>query len=112
MTTIALSIEGMTCGHCIATVRKALATIPDVEEVTVALGTAVLRVPSAQASELADAAARVVTDAGYPATPAAPDPRRVSAPAALAAITAAESPTADGCCAPSPESMTHSRPRL
>jgi copper chaperone len=31
---ITLDIEGMSCGHCVAAVRKALSAVPGVKEVT------------------------------------------------------------------------------
>ena len=34
---VALSITGMTCGHCVAAVKKALAAVPGVEAVEVTL---------------------------------------------------------------------------
>ncbi|MBS1244912.1 MAG: Heavy-metal-associated domain, partial [Deltaproteobacteria bacterium] len=34
---VALAITGMTCGHCVAAVKKALAAMPGVEEVEVTL---------------------------------------------------------------------------
>jgi copper chaperone CopZ len=37
MERVALAITGMTCGHCVAAVKKALAAIPGVGEVEVTL---------------------------------------------------------------------------
>ena len=34
---VALAITGMTCGHCVAAVKKALAAVPGVEAVEVTL---------------------------------------------------------------------------
>ncbi len=40
MQNVTLSIEGMTCGHCVGRVRNALVAVPGVGEVQVALGSA------------------------------------------------------------------------
>lgn len=37
---VALAITGMTCGHCVAAVKKALAEVPGVGEVEVTLSPA------------------------------------------------------------------------
>lgn len=34
---VVLAIEGMTCGHCVAAVKKAIAAVPGVGEVEVTL---------------------------------------------------------------------------
>lgn len=62
-----LSISGMKCGGCVATVEQALRAQAGVESVEVSLDNA-----SAVITGQADAAvlAKAVTDAGYPAEPA------------------------------------------
>lgn len=40
MTTLAMQISGMTCGHCVKAVREALATVPGVEVRAVEIGSA------------------------------------------------------------------------
>jgi copper chaperone len=65
MDQIRLEIDGMNCGHCVATVRTALATVPGVQVVDVSIGQASVMLDPAQASiaALLDA----VQDAGYEA---------------------------------------------
>jgi copper chaperone len=63
---IKLKIEGMTCGHCVMSVQKALAAVPGVEgsvEVTLKPGQAVVAgAPSP------DALIAAVAEEGYTAT--------------------------------------------
>ncbi|WP_321797852.1 heavy metal translocating P-type ATPase [Burkholderia sp. BCC1988] len=71
-TTIELDIDGMTCASCVSRVEKALAKVPGVTRATVNLATERATVDAAadvSASQLADA----VRQAGYGATPLAPD---------------------------------------
>lgn len=65
MTEYHLKIDGMSCGHCVATVRKALAAVPGVEVRDVQIGTANVAIDSAQASvaTVVDA----IQDVGYDA---------------------------------------------
>ncbi len=62
MSTIKLKINGMTCGHCVASVNQALQAVPGVSKVNVALGQAMI-------SGEADAALllKAVEQAGYQA---------------------------------------------
>jgi copper chaperone CopZ len=65
---VELMLKGMSCGHCVAAVRKRLAGIPGVSAVEVTLDPprAVATIdPDAVAPEALAAAA---TDEGYPAT--------------------------------------------
>jgi len=94
MNTVTLSVEGMTCGHCVASVRKALAAVPGAQITAVTLGAAVLDVPDSNPVEVAKAAIAAVTAAGYPA----------SLSANLPGNTAASSNAS--CCAPA----THIHP--
>lgn len=95
MTTISLSIEGMTCGHCVATVRKALATVPDAQDAQVGLGFATLRVPDDMQADAAEAAVRAITDAGYAATRGTTNADSLAAQNTTAG--------AASCCAPASE---------
>lgn len=63
MKTIELNIEGMTCGHCVMSVKKALAKVPGSSVLKAEIGTAVVAIDEALAGEqdLVDA----VADAGY-----------------------------------------------
>jgi copper chaperone len=65
MTELHLKIDGMSCGHCVATVRKVLAAVPGVDVKDVQIGTANIAIDPAQVSvaTLIDA----VQDAGYDA---------------------------------------------
>ena len=66
MTTV-FSVEKMMCGGCEANVKKALADVASVESVTVDLDAKTVTVEGdIDASEIAS----VITEAGYPATPA------------------------------------------
>ncbi len=66
MKTANLKIDGMTCGHCVATVRKALETVDGATVDSVDVGSA--KVSFDPQSTSADALAHAVADAGYPAT--------------------------------------------
>lgn len=63
---VTLHIEGMSCGHCLNAVNRALRSIPGVEVESVQIGRADLRYDERTTSPGAVEAA--VTDAGYPAT--------------------------------------------
>ena len=64
-----LKIEGMTCGHCVASVKQALLELDGVKVENVAVGTATVEYDPAVAS--ADQIAEAIGDAGYRATPSA-----------------------------------------
>lgn len=68
MTSLTLHIDGMSCGHCLNTVNKALARAPGVRLKTLQMGRAELEFDPA-VTDLA-AIVAVVDDAGYRATPA------------------------------------------
>lgn len=63
MHTTSLAIDGMSCGHCVAHVRKALAAIPGVQVDDVAIGSATIRHAADAAS--AEDIAKAVRSAGY-----------------------------------------------
>ena len=63
---VTLHIEGMSCGHCLNAVNRALATLPGVEIESVQMGRATLRYDERTTSPEALEAA--VADAGYRAT--------------------------------------------
>lgn len=62
---VTLSIDGMTCGHCVAAVTQALEAVDGVRTEQVAIGSASVGFDAARSS--AEAIARAVSDAGYPA---------------------------------------------
>ena len=68
MSTITLHIEGMSCGHCLNAVHKALGAIAGAKVESVQIGRAVIE--SAPGGPTAEALAAAVTRAGYRATPA------------------------------------------
>jgi len=68
MQNLILHIEGMSCGHCLNAVNKALTSLDGVEIDSVKIGRAELRFDPAKIDPSRIAAA--VTDEGYRATPA------------------------------------------
>jgi copper chaperone len=66
-----LAIEGMTCSHCVAAVQRALAAVPGVVAVRVALGSAQLDIESVAPAQVVSDAIHAVERAGYDATAAA-----------------------------------------
>jgi Cu+-exporting ATPase len=84
METITLSIAGMSCSHCVASVRSALAAVPGVAVEDVRLGSATVRGDATPATTAALLAA--VEDAGYEATVG-----DAPAPAGLTTLTARRS---------------------
>jgi copper chaperone CopZ len=59
-----LSIDGMSCGHCVARVNKALTAVPGVKVEKVDIGSATLEYDPARATVAAITAA--LDEAGYP----------------------------------------------
>lgn len=68
MTTTSYQISGMTCGHCVSSVRSEVAGVPDVVDVQVDLASGRLTVTSAQPVATAQIEA-AVEEAGYQLTP-------------------------------------------
>lgn len=69
--TTTLAVSGMSCGHCVAAVKEALADVAGVADRTVAVGSATLAIdPAARPVEdtIADAIS-AIRDAGYDAAP-------------------------------------------
>lgn len=58
------TVTGMTCGHCVASVREEVAEIPGVTDVAVDLESGALTVTSAEPLE-AGAVRAAVEEAGY-----------------------------------------------
>lgn len=94
-----LSIDGMTCGHCVQAVTNALAAVPGVAVRTVAVGSAQITAPDGLTVARAMAA---LDDAGYPAR--ASESRTGSAARAAAGAACCGSaatsvaPKGRGCC--------------
>jgi copper chaperone CopZ len=69
MNRTSLKIDGMSCGHCVASVKKALEHLDGVRVENVSSGAATVEYDPNDASPAKIAEA--VSDAGYTATPAA-----------------------------------------
>ncbi len=69
MERMALKIDGMSCGHCVATVTKALNAVTGVTVERVTVGSATVDYDPSVATPSGVASA--VAKAGYPAVPAA-----------------------------------------
>ena len=65
MTRVSLAVEGMSCGHCVARVKKELAVLPGVEVNKVDIGRAEIELAPTLQSIAAVTAA--LGSAGYPA---------------------------------------------
>jgi len=67
MKDLSISIEGMSCSHCLNAINQTLHGMPGVEIKSIQMGRAEVRYDEAQigAEELAQA----ITEAGYTATP-------------------------------------------
>jgi len=60
-----LSINGMSCGHCVSRVKQTLAALPGVQVNDVDIGAATVTYDASM--ESAEAIANAVSEAGYPA---------------------------------------------
>jgi copper chaperone CopZ len=65
MAEVTLHIEGMSCGHCLNAVSRALNGVPGIQVKTVQIGRAEVTIPGTTDPEQV---AKVVSDAGYRAT--------------------------------------------
>ena len=63
MTRTELEITGMSCGHCVKSVQKALASLDGVQVEHVGIGTAALSYDEGKISQ--DAIAAAIEDEGY-----------------------------------------------
>lgn len=63
MNTLKLTIDGMSCHHCLNRVQKALATVPNVQITTLQIGQATLQYDPAE--HRAETIAEAVTKSGY-----------------------------------------------
>jgi len=64
---IELRVEGMTCGHCVSAVTRAVKAVDPEANVHVDLGIGRVRVDGRSS---ADALGKAIAEAGYPASPA------------------------------------------
>lgn len=97
-TTTTLSIDGMSCGHCVQAVTKALSAVPGVKVRSVAVGSAVIEAADGLTTGKAVAA---LDEAGYPARAAAD-----------VSVTVAASParSGGGCCGGAKNAMPGGAP--
>ncbi|MFA6043733.1 MAG: cation transporter [Phycisphaerales bacterium] len=96
--TTTLAIDGMTCGHCVQAVTKALSAVPGVRIKSVALGSAVIETADGWAT---GKAVNALDQAGYPA-------KAVGDTAATAPTTPAKS--GGGCCGGAKNAMPGGTP--
>ncbi len=96
MTSLTLSIDGMTCGHCVANVRRALEALPNVNVQDVQIGSAQLHVADTTPATIRPILA-ALTDAGYPGSVQTPRATAPQAPQAPTAPTAAAASQKSGC---------------
>jgi copper chaperone CopZ len=67
---VELAITGMTCGHCVAAVKKALAAVPGVETVEVALSPPRAVVDCDSSRTTVEMLMKATAEEGYPSSPA------------------------------------------
>ena len=68
---VTLAITGMTCGHCVAAVKKALAAVPGVVEVEVTLSPPRVVVSCDPSSTTVEMLTKATAGEGYPSVPTA-----------------------------------------
>ena len=67
METVELSVDGMTCGSCVQSARRAVSRVPGVESVDVRLQDGAATVRGEGVASRAEALVAALADAGYPA---------------------------------------------
>ncbi|MGB7629985.1 MAG: cation transporter [Candidatus Deferrimicrobium sp.] len=68
---VTLEIAGMTCGHCVAAVKKALAAVPGVGEVEVTLFPPRAVVACDPSRTTVEMMTKATAEEGYPSSPLA-----------------------------------------
>jgi copper chaperone CopZ len=68
---VTLEIAGMTCGHCVAAVKKALAAVSGVETVAVTLSPPRAVVTCDSSRTTMEMLVKATAEEGYPSSPAA-----------------------------------------
>ncbi len=68
MNTLTLTVTGMTCGGCVASVKKVLSALPGVQTVEVTLSPGQARVDYDPAMTGREAMIQAITDAGFGAS--------------------------------------------
>jgi copper chaperone len=89
---VSLKIDGMSCGHCVASVQKAIATVSGVSDTAVSIGAARLTVGAGSPEQITADAIHAIQQAGYVAVPSSPG----VASATLAATSCCSAPTPQG----------------
>jgi len=69
MERITLEVKGMTCGHCVAAVKRALSGLPGVGEVEVTLDPPRAKVSYDPAKTTPESMAKAVEGEGYSSSP-------------------------------------------
>ena len=65
---VALAITGMTCGHCVAAVKKALAAVPGIMEVEVTLSPPRALVSCDPSRTSVEMLTKATAEEGYPSS--------------------------------------------
>jgi copper chaperone CopZ len=68
---VTLLVRGMTCGHCVAAVKKSLAAIPGVGQVAVTLEPPRAEVMYDPSKTTVETMTKATAEEGYPSSPAA-----------------------------------------
>lgn len=68
---VELAVTGMTCGHCVAAVKKALAAVAGVEAVEVTLSPPRAVVDCDSSRTTVEMLMKATAEEGYPSSPAA-----------------------------------------
>ena len=71
MERVTLAITGMTCGHCVAAVKKTLAAVPGVGEVEVTLSPPRASVSCDPSRATVEMLTKATAEEGYPSSPTA-----------------------------------------
>jgi mercuric transport protein len=71
MERLTLEITGMTCSHCVAAVKKALAAVPGVEKVEVTLSPPRAVVSCDPTRSTVEMLTKATAEEGYPSSPTA-----------------------------------------
>lgn len=97
--TFALTIDGMTCGHCVQAVTKALSDVPGIAVYSIELGSA--QITATDGITVARAVA-ALDEAGYPARademPTSSTARVPTGPPCCGGATSHTAPRRNGCC--------------
>jgi len=68
---ITLAVRGMTCGHCVAAVKKSLEELPGVAQVAVTLEPPRATVTFDPSKATVEAMTKATEEEGYPSSPSA-----------------------------------------